>query len=190
MPYGYDKVSYGPLVVIPERIRERQEAETYKNNMNATRYAKLKEEREKEERAQRTRDLSDKLIADGRRREAEKRAAEATRIAEEAAEATRKEDEWRIERRIKRTDNRAERTAEARTAARARAEATRNSSLHPTKESSGGYKNKKPSVSQSKEILGKQRRIYKVAGSRKEHVKYKGQLIPVSDYKKLMKLKH
>jgi flagellar biosynthesis GTPase FlhF len=43
--------------------------------------------------------------------------------------------------------------------------------------------------SQSKEILGKQRRIYKVAGSRKEHVKYKGQLIPVSDYKKLMKLK-
>jgi hypothetical protein len=43
--------------------------------------------------------------------------------------------------------------------------------------------------SKSKEILGKQRRIYKVAGSRKEHVKYKGQLIPVSDYKKLMKLK-
>jgi hypothetical protein len=41
--------------------------------------------------------------------------------------------------------------------------------------------------SQSKEILGKQRRIYKVAGSRKEHIKYKGQLIPVSDYKKLFK---
>jgi len=41
----------------------------------------------------------------------------------------------------------------------------------------------------SKEILGKIRRIYKVAGSRKEHVKYKGELIPVSDYKKLMKLK-
>jgi hypothetical protein len=55
--------------------------------------------------------------------------------------------------------------------------------------SDGGYKNKKPSVPQSKEILGKQRRIYKVAGSRKEHVKYKGQLIPVSDYKKLMILK-
>jgi hypothetical protein len=44
--------------------------------------------------------------------------------------------------------------------------------------------------SKSKEILGKQRRIYKVAGSRKEHIKYKGQLIPVSDYKKLMKPKH
>jgi hypothetical protein len=52
-----------------------------------------------------------------------------------------------------------------------------------------GSRHKKPSVPQSKEILGKQRRIYKVAGSRKEHVKYKGQLIPVSDYKKLMKLK-
>jgi hypothetical protein len=41
--------------------------------------------------------------------------------------------------------------------------------------------------SKSKEILGKIRRIYKVAGSRKEHVKYKGELIPVSDYKKLFK---
>jgi hypothetical protein len=65
------------------------------------------------------------------------------------------------------------------------------STLNPfSKKSDGGYKNKKSSVSQSKEILGKQRRIYKVAGSRKEHVKYKGQLIPVSDYKKLMKPKH
>ena len=44
--------------------------------------------------------------------------------------------------------------------------------------------------SKSKEILGKIRRVYKVAGSRKEHIKYKGELIPVSDYKKLMKLKH
>jgi hypothetical protein len=49
---------------------------------------------------------------------------------------------------------------------------------------------RKGGSSQSKEILGKQRRIYKVAGSRKEHIKYKGQLIPVSDYKKLMKPKH
>ena len=44
--------------------------------------------------------------------------------------------------------------------------------------------------SKSKEILGKIRRVYKVAGSRKEHIKYKGKLIPVADYKKLMKLKH
>ena len=41
--------------------------------------------------------------------------------------------------------------------------------------------------SKSKEILGKIRRVYKVAGSRKEHIKYKGELIPVADYKKLMK---
>jgi hypothetical protein len=41
--------------------------------------------------------------------------------------------------------------------------------------------------SKSKEILGKIRRVYKVAGSRKEHIKYKGNLIPVADYKKLMK---
>lgn len=51
----------------------------------------------------------------------------------------------------------------------------------------GGFRHKKPSVVQSKEILGKIRRIYKVAGSRKEHIKYKGKLIPVADYKKLMK---
>ena len=40
---------------------------------------------------------------------------------------------------------------------------------------------------QYKEILGKRRRIYKIKGSRKDHVKYKGELIPVSDYKKLVK---
>jgi hypothetical protein len=36
-------------------------------------------------------------------------------------------------------------------------------------------------------ILGKERCIYKVQGSNKEHVKYKGSLIPVADFKKLMK---
>lgn len=35
-------------------------------------------------------------------------------------------------------------------------------------------------------ILGKERCIYKVQGSNKEHIKYKGALIPVADYKKLM----
>ena len=35
-------------------------------------------------------------------------------------------------------------------------------------------------------ILGKERCIYKVQGSKKEHIKYKGALIPVADYKKLM----
>ena len=38
-----------------------------------------------------------------------------------------------------------------------------------------------------KEINGKLRCIYKIAGSRKEHLKYKGRLITVADYKKLMK---
>ena len=53
----------------------------------------------------------------------------------------------------------------------------------------GGFRKKynlKPTVVQSKEILGKIRRIYKVAGSRKEHIKYKGELISVSDYKKIV----
>ncbi len=38
-----------------------------------------------------------------------------------------------------------------------------------------------------KEINGRMRCIYKIAGSRKEHLKYKGRLITVADYKKLMK---
>lgn len=42
-------------------------------------------------------------------------------------------------------------------------------------------------VSIKKEICGKLRCIYKIPGSRKEHIKYKGRLIAVADYKKLMK---
>jgi hypothetical protein len=53
---------------------------------------------------------------------------------------------------------------------------------------------KKPVVSQKKqsiykEILGKQMKIYKMPDSRKEYVKYKGELLRISDYKDLMKQK-
>ena len=40
-----------------------------------------------------------------------------------------------------------------------------------------------------KEILGKRMKIYKMPDSRKEYVKYKKELISISDYKKLVKLK-
>jgi hypothetical protein len=40
-----------------------------------------------------------------------------------------------------------------------------------------------------KSILGKVRCIYKIQGDRKEYLRYKGDLIPVKDYKKLMKNK-
>ena len=46
-------------------------------------------------------------------------------------------------------------------------------------------KPRKPSAVK-KVVLGKERCIYKVQGSKKEHIKYKGALIPVADYKKLM----
>ena len=57
--------------------------------------------------------------------------------------------------------------------------------------SSGGRKAKaknavKPS-SVKKVVCGKLRCIYKIHGSRKEHLKYKGRLITVAEYKKLMK---
>jgi hypothetical protein len=41
--------------------------------------------------------------------------------------------------------------------------------------------------STKKVILGKERCIYKVKGSNKDHIKYKGTLITVTDYKKLMR---
>ena len=66
------------------------------------------------------------------------------------------------------------------------------------KKTSGGIgkktiKNKskplKNTILQKKEILGKDMRIYKINGSKKEYVKYKGNLISVSDYKNIIKLK-
>jgi hypothetical protein len=45
---------------------------------------------------------------------------------------------------------------------------------------------KPPAKHTKKVILGKERCIYKVQGSKKDHIKHKGALIPVADYKKLM----
>jgi hypothetical protein len=46
----------------------------------------------------------------------------------------------------------------------------------------------KPVIIAKKIILGKERCIYKIQGSKSEHVKYKGSIITVTDYKKLMKV--
>jgi hypothetical protein len=46
----------------------------------------------------------------------------------------------------------------------------------------------KPVIIAKKIILGKERCIYKIQGSKREHVKYKGSIITVTDYKKLMKV--
>ena len=48
----------------------------------------------------------------------------------------------------------------------------------------GGTYNK----TNKKSILGKERCIYKKSGDRKEYIKYKGNLIAVREYKKLMKI--
>jgi hypothetical protein len=53
----------------------------------------------------------------------------------------------------------------------------------------GGRKVNAKASSVKKEVCGKLRCIYKIPGSRKEHLKYKGRLITVADYKKLMKAK-
>ena len=55
-------------------------------------------------------------------------------------------------------------------------------------ETAGGYK--KSSKFKTKEVLGKLRRVYRIPNSKKEHIKHKGKLITVSEYKILMKLKN
>ena len=55
----------------------------------------------------------------------------------------------------------------------------------------GGMKNQKVKKCEKKKIvLGKERCIYKVSGSKKDYMKYKGKLVPVSDYIKSMKKKN
>jgi hypothetical protein len=54
----------------------------------------------------------------------------------------------------------------------------------------GGNNKNKPSIIVKKEILGKERCIYKKTGDRKEYVKYKGNLITVKDYKKIIKARN
>ena len=74
--------------------------------------------------------------------------------------------------------------------------------VFPEQKSSTEYDNYKPSQiiggknlkvknnePKYKEILGKRMKIYKMPDSRKEYVKYKKELISISDYKKLVKLK-
>lgn len=56
----------------------------------------------------------------------------------------------------------------------------------PTSSTGGNPKVKKIT---KKEILGKERCIYKISGDRKEYVKYKGDLITLKDYKNIMKMK-
>ena len=56
----------------------------------------------------------------------------------------------------------------------------------PTSSTGGNPKVKKIT---KKEILGKERCIYKISGDRKEYVKYKGDLITLKDYKNIMKRK-
>ncbi len=53
----------------------------------------------------------------------------------------------------------------------------------------GNINNIKIKKTAKKEILGKERCIYKKSGDRKEYLKHKGGLITVSEYKKLMKSK-
>ena len=59
--------------------------------------------------------------------------------------------------------------------------------LSQLKQSGGG--NAKITKKSKKSILGKDRCIYKKAGDRKEYLRYKGDLITVKDYTKLMKAK-
>ena len=61
----------------------------------------------------------------------------------------------------------------------------------PFAQSRGGMVNQKVKKCEKKKVvLGKERCIYKVSGSKKDYMKYKGELVPVSDYVKSMKKKN
>ena len=137
---------------------------------------------------------------------AEEEAAAAAAAEEEAARAEAARARARAATARARAEAARARAEAARAAeARAIAEAARAAEARATEEGGkGGGKrkskgnskkvSKKPVISQKKqsiykEILGKQMKIYKMPDSRKEYVKYKGELLHISDYKDLMKQK-
>lgn len=213
MPYGYNTVSKGDLVRVPIEIKKKAEEETYWNNMNATNYERLEKERREKERADRVRKQSNLFEIYGTRdvkeevsyEEQQKKLTElrkqpfankaTAKMQQEAIlemsrlrDAKAKQENWAEQSRRQRERDRRE--DEEKKLENAKTFLTRvANTVAKTVANSLDLDYKRMGGSKSKEILGKQRRIYKVAGSRKEHVKYKGQLIPVSDYKKLMKLK-
>ena len=64
-------------------------------------------------------------------------------------------------------------------------------SFNKALEKVGGMVNKKIKKCEKKKVvLGKERCIYKVSGSKKDYMKYKGELVPVSEYVKSMKKKN
>ena len=74
-----------------------------------------------------------------------------------------------------------------------------NTSIQPSREDRprpfaqrrGGMVNQEVKKCEKKKVvLGKERCIYKVSGSKKDYMKYKGKLVPVTDYVKYMKKKN
>lgn len=50
--------------------------------------------------------------------------------------------------------------------------------------------NSKITKTNKKEILGKERCIYKISGDKKHYLKHKGELITITEYKKIMAAKN
>jgi len=61
--------------------------------------------------------------------------------------------------------------------------------IQATKSIGGKYSKNVYKKVGKKDVLGKDRVIYKMKGSNKEYLKTKGMYIPVSEYKKLKKIK-
>ncbi len=182
MPYGYPTISKGPSVILSEDQRNIEFAkELYNSTLHQFNSIK-NEENENKKRNKRASEISNELIAKGREQDAIDDAKFA--VWKKKMDASRKVRQQNLRQEKQQREQQLS-TQEQQLSTQEQQLSTQEQQLS-TQEQHAGFRHKKPSVPQSKEILGKIRRVYKVAGSRKEHIKYKGELISVSDYKMLV----
>jgi hypothetical protein len=201
MPSGYTRTELNrKLVIVPNEIEERAKEETRGNNTRANYFKALKDEEKAKRVSAQSRFFAQHGTRDGEKavgdEEQDRELTKLKRSKGNFAKATHEMQQAAILEMSRRRDakdkqEKAEYLAEKsrRLEERDRREEKSKKTQSLLTQAANNVTNwfRKEGGSKSKEILGKIRRVYKVAGSRKEHVKYKGELIPVSDYKKLFK---
>jgi uncharacterized membrane protein YqiK len=202
--YAYKHI----IELIIKNTDDKTEAQKYINNLKKitincnsyidTTYEVLKERNNLNNEYKKKREREEREIEE---REIEERERERERESARKRERERREREM-VKRVLIFTAAEAKVKAKAEAEAEAKAEAEAAEAARDVSQAGGKRKSKgkskkvskKPVVSQKKkseckEIFGKKMKIYKMPDSRKEYVKYKGELHHIADYKDLMKQK-